>query len=175
MDILKKLLRKLLFYIQALFVLLYLIFEELVWERFAEPIFRYIKYLKPLEKLEQLLKHSNEYIVLTVFIISLAIGEGLGLLTPIIAIKGYPILAIIIYGFKLIIAAFAFWIFNTQKELLLSFKWLAYLYAKIIFIVEWIKQTQVYKSVTQTLKKIKIYLKVKYVGFKNYILNRFWR
>jgi len=48
MDILKKLLRKLLFYIQALFVLLYLIFEELVWERFAEPIFRYIKYLKPL-------------------------------------------------------------------------------------------------------------------------------
>jgi len=175
MEIINKLLQKLLFYIQATLVLIFLIFEELVWERFAEPIYRYIKYLKPFEKLENILKNTNRYVVLTLFIISLVIGEGLGLLTPIIALKGYPILAAIVYIGKLLIAAFAFWVFGTQKKTLLSFKWIAYSYEKIMLAVNWIKSTEVYKSVLSTVKRVKIYLKVKYRNFKNYMLNRFWR
>ena len=175
MEIINKLLQKLLFYIQATLVLIFLIFEELVWERFAEPIYRYIKYLKPFEKLENILKNTNRYVVLTLFIISLVIGEGLGLLTPIIALKGYPVLAVVVYIGKLLIAAFAFWVFGTQKKTLLSFKWIAYSYEKIMLAVNWIKSTEVYKSVLSTVKRVKIYLKVKYRNFKNYMLNRFWR
>ncbi len=174
MDSLRKLLKKLFFPIQLLFVLIYVIFEELVWERFAEPIYRYIKYLKPFEKLESILSKSNKYVVLTVFIISLVIGEGMGVASPIVALKGYPVLAIIVYGLKLVIAAFAFWVFNTQKELLLSFAWLNYLYQKTMFAFNWVKETEIYKSVIKSAKRVKLYIKIKYTDFKNYILNRFW-
>ena len=173
MNYLKKLLKTILFTIQVTLILLYLLLEELVWERFAAPIFKYIKYSKPFEKLEKLLNRTNRYIVLTVFIISLIIGEGFGILSPIIAIKGYPTLAIAVYGLKLIIAAFAFWVLNTQKRTLLSFKWFAYLYEKFIFIINWIKDTKIYKSVVETLKIIKKYLKQKYQVVKSFIFSKF--
>ena len=175
MQFLKKLLKKLLFYIQITLILIYVTLEELVWERFAEPIFKYIKYLKPFEKLEQILSKTNRYVVLFIFIVLLVLGEGLGLLSPIIAIKGYPIFAISIYAFKLLIVAFAFWIFNTQKELLLSFKFVAYLYDKLMLLIEWIKSTEVYKYTKELIHRVKITIKVKYRNIKNYILNRFWR
>ena len=175
MEIIKNLLKKLLFLLQITLILIYVTLEELVWERFAEPIFRYIKYFKPFEKLEQLLSKTNRYVVLVVFIISLVIGEGLGLLSPVIALKGYPILAIVVYAFKLLIAAFAFWVFNTQKKLLLSFKFVAYLYEKLMLLIDWLKSTYVYIYTKELIHKIKIYIKVKYRNIKNYILNRFWR
>jgi len=175
MNTIKQLLKKLLFYTQITLVLIYVTLEELVWDRFARPVYRYIKYLKPFEKLEQILSRTNKYVVLALFLVSLIVGEGLGLLTPIVALKGYVILSILIYGAKLLIAAFAFWVFNTQKRKLLSFKFIAYLYDKVVFVMEWIKSTEVYKSVIKTVKKVKIFVKVKYTDIKNYILNRFWR
>ncbi len=175
MELLKKLLKKLKLFLETSFVILYIVLEELIWERFAQPIYRYIKYLKPFEKLENILAKSNKYVVLTVFIISLVVGEGMGVISPIIALKGFPVLALIVYGLKIVIAAFAFWVFNSQKKLLLSFSWINYLYEKIMLFAEWIKQTQIYITVINNAKKIKIYLKLKYIEFKNYILNRFWR
>ena len=175
MEIIKNLLKKLLFLLQITLILIYVTLEELVWERFAEPIFRYIKYLKPFEKLEQILSNSNRYIVLILFIVMLVVGEGLGLLTPIIALKGYPILAMVLYAFKLLIVAFAFWVFNTQKRLLLSFKFVAYFYEKLMLLIDWLKSTYVYIYTKELIHKIKIYIKVKYRNIKNYILNRFWR
>jgi len=175
MEIIKNLLKKFLFVIQITLILIYVTLEELVWERFAKPVFRYIKYLKPFEKLEQWLRQTNRYVVLIIFIVSLIIGEGLGLLSPIIALKGYPLFAVFVYLFKLLIAAFAFWIFNTQKKLLLSFKFVAYLYEKLMLLIEWLKHTYVYNYTKELIHRVKIYIKVKYRNVKNYILNRFWR
>ncbi len=173
MEKLQTILQKLLFFIYSFLILLYLLLEEFVWERFAKPLFRYIKYLKPFEKLETLLAQSNKYIVLFVFTFSLIIGEGFGILSPIIALKGYPFLGIIFYGLKLIVAAFAFWVFNTQKELLLSFPWLKFLYDKVVLFTEWIKSTKVYIKVKQELKNLKIFLKDKIRIIKNYWLRYF--
>ena len=175
MEFIKKALYFLFYILQVTLILLYLILEELVWDRFAKPIFKYIKYLKPFEKLEQLLKKTNRYVILLIFIVSLVVGEGFGILSPVIAIKGYPTLAIIVYGLKLIIAAFAFWILNTQKEALLSFKWFAYAYNKTMYAINWIKSTKAYKNAIDTISKIKLYIKLKYIDLKNYILNRFYR
>jgi len=174
MKIINNFLQKLFFYIQTILILFFLIFEELTWERFAKPIFRYIKYLKPFEKLEKILNNTNKYIVLILFIVSLLIGECLSLLSPIVLLEGYTLLAIVIYIIKLLITAFAFWIFTTQKNVLLSFDWLAYMYKNIILIVDWIKTTEVYKSVIYTAKRVKVYLKLRYRNFKNYMLTRFW-
>ncbi len=175
MKLLQNIAKELIRLFQISLILLYISLEEIVWERFAKPLYRYLKYLKLFEKLAFILSRTNKYVVLSIFIISLVIGEGLGLLSPIIALKGYPFLAIVVYGLKLLVAAFAFWIFNTQKELLLSFKWLRYLYKKTLFVIEWIKATQIYKDVIIKAQKIKLFIKIKYIEIKNYIANRFWR
>lgn len=175
MNLLKKLLHNLLFLFQFLLILVYIVLEELIWEQFAKPLFRYLKYLKFLERFENFLQKQNRYIILVCFLIILTLEEVMGIISPIIAIKGFVILAVIAYLAKLILAAFAFWILNTQKGTLLSFWWFAFLYEKVIYIANWLENTQVYKQVIKVYKKIKIYLKLQFVATKNYLLNRFWR
>ncbi len=170
MEKFQTIVKKILFFLSSLLILIYLLLEELVWERFAQPLFRYIKYLRPFEKLEELLAKSNKYVVLTLFTFSLIIGEGFGVLSPIIALKGYPILAIVFYGLKIVVAAFAFWVFNTQKKLLLSFTWLKFFYDKIVLFTEWIKSTEVYIKVKQLFIRLKLFLKEKIRKIK-----AFWR
>ena len=175
MKLLKEILNKLLFYFQFVLIFFYVVLEELVWERFAEPIYKYIKYLKPFEKLEIFLSKQNRYFLIFLFLISLIVGEGLGLLTPIVMVKGYVVVGIVIYGLKLLIAAFAFWVFNTQKEKLLTFAIINYGYEKIIYLKNLIQNSTVYIIFIQKYKKLKEYLKIKFINIKNFIINRFWR
>ena len=173
MEKFQTIVKKILFFLSSLLILIYLLLEELVWERFAQPLFRYIKYLRPFEKLEEVLAKSNKYVVLTLFTFSLIIGEGFGVLSPIIALKGYPILAIVFYGLKIVVAAFAFWVFNTQKKLLLSFAWLKFFYDKIVLFTEWIKSTEVYIKVKQLFIRLKLFLKEKIRKIKAFWQNYF--
>jgi hypothetical protein len=170
MQNLKKLLKITLFLIEFVFILLYIFLEEIVWDNFAEPIFKYIKYLRIFERLEIILKRSNKYVVLTVFLMPFVIGELIGLATPILVVKEYFLLAALAYALKLLIVAFAFWVFNTQKKRLLSFKWLDFLYKKTIYIINKIKETKVYKSAKIGAKKAKIFIKEKFRSIKNKIL-----
>ncbi len=41
-----KVLNKVLYYLLTIIIIGYIVFEELVWERFAQPIFRFISSLK---------------------------------------------------------------------------------------------------------------------------------
>ncbi len=175
MQTVKSLLQKLLFLIQLFLILLYIVFEELIWEQFAKPLFRYLKYLRIFERLEQFLSQQNRYIILLFFLVILVFAELMGILSPIIALQGFILLAIVLYGAKLLLAAFAFWVLNTQKSKLLSFGWFAYLYKKVLSIKEHIESSAMYRSVLVQIKRVKVYIKLKYVNFKHTILNRFWR
>ena len=171
----QQILRKLFYIFQFTLVLLYILLEELIWERFAKPLFRYLKYLKLFEKFEAFLAKQNRYTILLFFLFVLVIAELLGVLSAVIAVQGHLIAAIIAYGLKLLLAAFAFWVLNTQKRKLLSFAWFAYLYDKTIAIKEYIQERAIYKQIIEISQRVKLSLKLRYVNFKNYILNRFWR
>ncbi len=175
MDSIKVALRKLFFIIQYILVLLYILFEEIIWEQFAKPLFRYLKYLRLFEKFEAFLAKQNRYTILLFFLIVLVVAELLGVASAIVAVQGYIITAIIAYGLKLLLAAFAFWVLNTQKSKLLSFGWFAYLYEKTIAIKRYIQESPIYKRIIKISQKVKLYLKLRLTNFKNYILNRFWR
>lgn len=101
------------------------------------------------------------------------VGEGLGLITPIVLAKGYATLAIVIYGLKIVLATFAFWIFNTQKEALLSFKFIDYSYKKIIYYIDKIKSSNLYKKIVANLKEIKTYIKHKIRYIKELFKTKF--
>jgi hypothetical protein len=169
-----KLLKKLFFYIQVILISLYLILEEIVWDRFAQPIFRYIKYLKLFQKLEKLLNRANRYVILILFLLPFVIGELFGILSPIVAVQGYVILGVIFYALKLIIVAFAFWLFKVEQEKLLSFKIINYSYQKIVQFTSWIKTTQAFITIKKFIQKAKVWIKLKVANLKLFI-NRYFK
>ena len=175
MDFIQQILRKLFYLIQFTLVLLYILLEELIWEQFAKPLFRYLKYLKLFEKFEAFLAKQNRYTILLFFLLVLVVAELLGVASAVVAVQGHIITAIIAYGLKLLLAAFAFWVLNTQKSKLLSFGWFAYLYEKTIAIKKYIQESSIYKRIIKISQRVKLYLKLRLTNFKNYILNRFWR
>jgi len=172
MQKLKRLLKFILYIIEFIFILLYIVLEEIVWDNFAEPIYKYIKYLRIFERIDLLLKKSNRYVVLAVFLMPFVIGELIGLATPILIVKEYFLLAVLAYALKLLIVAFAFWVFNTQKKRLLSFKWLDFSYKKTVYLIDKIKSTKVYKSAKYGAKKAKLYIGEKFRVLKNILLSK---
>ncbi len=170
-----KVLKRLFFYTQVVLIALYLIFEEIVWDRFAKPLFRYIKYLKLFQKLEALLNRANRYVILALFLLPFVIGELLGILSPIVAVKGYVILGVILYVLKLLIVAFAFWLFKVEQEKLLSFKFVNYSYQKILQFTNWIKTTQAFKTIKRLIEKAKVWVKLQYANLKRVIRRYFIR
>ena len=162
MNFLKRLLKLLLFTIQFVLIFLYIILEELIWEQFAKPIIRYIQYLKLAQKIQSILDNSNRYIVLLIFSLFLIFGELLGILSPIVLVKGFFVTSILFYIAKLLLIAVALWIFNNQQRKLRSFAWVDFLYKKIIFISLKIKSLECYKKAIKVLKTTKVYLKDKF-------------
>ncbi len=161
MEILKKIFRQLVYYFQLLLLLFYIILEELIWEEFARPIYEFILKLRIATAFENFLKRQNRYIPLLFFLSTFVFGELLGLMTPFILAKGLVFVAIIIYLAKILIVAFAFWLFKIEKERLLSFTFFRIAYDKIVYISDRLKETKLYQKLLKQLKEIKAYLKVK--------------
>ena len=172
MEIILKIFKRALFYVEILLIFLYLLLEELVWERFAKPLFRYVKYLRLFQKLENLLRESNRYVILFLFLLPFVVGELIGLLSPIVALKGYLFLGVLLYILKLLVVTFAFWLFKVEQDKLLSFKIIRYGYERIVEFTAWIKTTAAFKSITRFKEKLKHFTKLKIASLKRFI-NRY--
>jgi len=55
--------------LQLILVMLFIIFEELIWEGVAKPIYEAIHSLKILQKIEAKLQHINAYVILVIFVV----------------------------------------------------------------------------------------------------------
>jgi len=153
------LIRKFIFFIQFLLVITFIIFEELIWESIAIPIYNYLHSLKLLKKLEYLIVEKvNRYILLSIFVAIFLIVEIAGIIAGVLIVGGYPLIGVAIYITKIPIAGFTFWLFNVGRDKLMTFKWFAISYKKILEFVEWIKMTQVYQSTLKMWKQLKEYL-----------------
>ena len=120
---------------ESVIVIGYILFEELIWNVFAAPVYQYFKSLNILNPLKNIFLAMNRYLVLTVFIIILAITEALGFLSGFCIINGYFFSGIIVYAFKIPIAAFTFWLFDLTEDKLMKFDWLKATYK---YIMNWV-------------------------------------
>lgn len=159
MHIIRLFVNKFILSIQILLVVTFVIFEELVWDVFAKPIYQYISKLKILDKLGQKLFHANRYFLLIIFVLLFVSVELAGLYAGILAIGGNLAAAIMLYLSKIPIAAFTFWLFGATKEKLLSFGWFNWIYEKIISLFERIKQTEIYHKIKEMISDVKERLK----------------
>jgi len=159
MRFIQKIAQRLLIVIQFILVFLFILFEEIIWESLAKPIYDKIASFRILLKLEKLINQSNRYIVMFSFV-SLLLGvEGAGLLAGVFFVQGKIILGTSLYIAKIPIAGFTFWLFKVSKSKLLSFDWFAWAYEKLMSGIDWLKDTEIYKSSIAMIANIKAKIK----------------
>lgn len=162
----KKVLKKLSDLILAFWILLYVIFEELVWDLVAKPVYQYLRGLKLLHALEIKVKSLEPLTLLILFLVLFVLVEGLGILALSLIAQGNPIAGITLYIAKLPIAAFTFWLFRVSKEILMAFAWFKYSYDRLDYFIDVIKASQFHQRIVATVNRFKAWLKVSLGEFK---------
>ena len=122
--------------LESILVIGYILFEELIWNIFAQPIYQYFKRLIVLEPLKKTFLQMNRYLLLTVFIFILLLAEALGFLAGFCFIEGYFVSGILVYVLKIPVAAFTFWLFDLTKTQLMTFSWLKTSYEWLMSIID---------------------------------------
>lgn len=160
--------------LQLILVIIYIVFEELIWEGIAKPIYEFVHSFKLLQKVEVQLHKMNAYVILVVFMVLLAIVQSLGLYAGILFVSGQILFGFLFYASKIPIAAFTFWVFRVTEDKLMQFGWFKWLYMKIMDVIAWLKSREVYvktmegmKSLKESLKKSMQAFKIKYFSQKS--------
>jgi len=174
----KKLINRFIFVIQIILVSIFIVFEELIWEQIAEPIYDYLHELHILQALQERLQRVNRYVILVLFLILLISVEGAGLAAGVMAVRGMVVSAALLYGLKIPIAAFVFWLFHATEEKLLSFGWFRWSYEQVMALFAWIKSREIYQETLELAHRVKeafARFKVRYFSGDNTISQRFRR
>ena len=166
MNFLQKIAQRLLLVLQFILVFLFILFEEIIWEGIAKPIYNKIESWHITQKLEGRIVQSNRYIILLVFLSFLFGVEGAGLLAGVFFIQGKVLLGLLLYIAKIPIAAFVFWLFKVGKEKLLSFDWFNWSYQKLMSGLDWLKDLEIYKSTMAMILSIKERIKKNWKNLK---------
>ncbi len=153
-------------------MIIYIIYEELIWERFAQPIFRYIQSLNLLKKLELYLQNVHGALILIVFLVLFAITEVLGIYAGVLLLEGKVLAWFFLYVGKVPVAAFTFWLFRVTKPKLMAFDWFKKAYESVMCFIDWLKTTEIYIDIKTKSANLKKYLKKNYMGEGDSIKSR---
>ena len=156
---------KLILLFQLILVIIYIIFEELIWEGIAKPVYETIHGLKMLQKIEAKLEYANPSFILVLFVILLTIVEAFGIYAGILFVSGQVVLGLTLYISKIPIAAFTFWLFRVTEDKLMQFGWFKWIYDQIMKAIDWLKACEMYIKMMARLKQIKKSMKE---GIKNF-------
>jgi len=152
--------------LQLILVMIFIIFEELIWEGIAKPIYEAIHSLQILQKVEAKLQHINAYVILVIFVLLLATVETFGIYAGMLFVSGQVLLGLALYISKIPIAAFTFWLFRVTEDKLMQFGWFKWLYEKMMAGIAWLKSRKMYVETMERLKRVKQRLKQSAKAFK---------
>lgn len=155
--------------------MIYIIFEELIWEGIAKPIYETIHALKILQKLEAKLQFANPSAILVIFVVLLVIVEVFGLYAGMLFVSGQVLLGLSLYLSKIPIAAFTFWLFRVTEDKLMQFGWFKWVYDRIMKAIDWLKSCEMYMKTMERLVKVKMSIKTfkeKYFPDKSHFMEK---
>jgi len=156
---LKKIVDRIVLFVQFTLVLIFILFEELIWEQIAQPVFEYIKSLLLLQKIAVYVEKADRYVILTVFLLLFAVVELAGLAAGIFIVQGKIVTGTILYALKVPIAAFVFWLFHVTEKKLLSFGWFKAAYGWILALFAWAKSREVYRTTIEKVSRIRRFIR----------------
>lgn len=145
--------------LQLLIVITYLIFEELIWEGIAKPVYAYVHSLRIMQKVETRLQAFNAHIILFLFVVIFAVVQLIGLYAGLLFMSGQILLGMIVYVTKIPLAAFTFWVFRVTEEKLMTFGWFKWVYEKIMALIAWVKSREIYLKTMERLMQVKVKIK----------------
>lgn len=145
-------------------VFIYLVLEELIWERIAEPIYGFIHGLKILQKVEVLIHNLNRYALLACFLALFVAVELLGIIAIGLFAQGQVLLATMLYAGKIPIAAFTFWVFRIAQDKLMTFAWFKFCYEWLLAQLLKIKTSAIYLKIKANIVSMKTWLKSLWVS-----------
>jgi len=145
--------------LQLILVIIYIIFEELIWEGIAKPIYEFVHSLKILQKVEVKLHSVNASVILVIFVILLGVVEALGIYAGILFVSGQVLVGLLLYILKIPIAAFTFWVFRITEDKLMQFGWFKWTYDWIMKGIDWLKSREIYISTMERLAAVKVSIK----------------
>jgi len=166
LDFFNKIFGRILLVFQFILVFLFILFEEIIWEGIAKPIYEKIESLHVIQKLEVKIQETNRYLLLAVFSVLLLTVEAAGILAGIFFVQGHILFGLLLYITKIPIAAFVFWLFKASKMKLLSFTWFNWSYKKLMAGLDWLKERDSYKEMMAYMAKIKEQIKSKWKAIK---------
>ncbi len=152
--------------LQLILVSIYIIFEELIWEGIAKPIYEFVHSLKILQKVEVKLHSVNASVILVIFVLLLSVVEALGIYAGILFVSGQVVLGMTLYISKIPIAAFTFWIFRITEDKLMQFGWFKWIYDWIMKGIDWLKSREIYIQTMERLASVKASIKKSFKALK---------
>jgi len=152
--------------LQLLIVMVYIIFEELIWEGIAKPIYEAVHSLRMLQKIEVKLQKVSPSMILTIFVVMLGIVEAAGIYAGMLFVSGQAVIGLTLYISKIPIAAFTFWLFRVTEDKLMQFRWFKWMYDQIMRAIDWLKSCEMYQKTMKRLAQVKEGFKRIIKGFK---------
>ena len=152
--------------LQLILVFIYIVFEELIWEGIAKPIYGYVHGLRILQNVEQYLQRTNRFLILAIFLMMFILVETAGIYAGILFMSGQVVFGLALYISKIPITAFTFWLFRATEDKLMQFTWFKWLYEKIMAMIGWIKTCEAYIRVIEKVKHFKMRIKTRIKAFK---------
>jgi len=140
---------------EVILVIVFIFFEELIWKKLALPVKNYISKLKILESTKETIMEQSAYTTLAIFLVPLAIAEGMGIYSGLLFVSGSILTGAFIYALKIPVAGITFWIFSFTKEKLLTIDWFETLFGLLMRFINFIKDTQIYKDVKLKIEEVK--------------------
>lgn len=141
-------------------VFTYIVFEELVWETIARPIYDYIHSLGLLRKLEERLRHLHPWLLLGIFLLIFAGVELLGVMAGLLFVSGHFVTGAMLYTGKIPVTAFAFWLFRVSEDKLLRIRWFSMAYNFVMEKIAWLKNSEIYRTIKSKTARIKAKIKL---------------
>ena len=145
--------------LQLLIVIIYILFEELIWEGIAKPIYKAIHALRILQKIEIKLNSVSPSLILVIFVVLLVIVEAAGIYAGMLFVSGQIVIGMVLYISKIPSAAFTFWLFRVTEEKLMQFGWFKWMYEQIMKAIGWLKSCEMYIKTIERLIQVKERLK----------------
>lgn len=145
--------------LQLFLVMAYILFEELIWERIARPIYETMHALKILQKVEAQLESVTPSVILAIFVVLLAVVEAFGIYAGILFVSGQLFLGLMLYIAKIPVAAFTFWLFRITEDKLMQFGWFKWMYDRTMRAIDWLKSCEMYKMTKEHVVQVKMRIK----------------
>lgn len=137
-------------------VLLFILFEELIYRKFIGPVFAIIRQWALIRRFNDYIGQQSRYVILVMFLSFFTVAEVLGFVSLALLASAQVLMGVIFYLVKTLLALYSFMLLELHKEKLFSFLWFSFVYKKIISFVHFVKASSIYREIASTANKIKL-------------------